>query len=159
MHLLCFQYLSLTCGPERCAQVPVKNTRTSTTAWMWWRRCRFQTDLAFSAPWFETIRIWDVYTPGVVNFIIKCQLSLHLRLPKKKSSAFPFKDKMSTKLWLTATCTVTCCAKTPHDFLNFFQSADELFQLSTFISSDKPHTYADLTLLAVLGSCIIHANK
>lgn len=88
MHLLCFQDPTLTCGLERCVQVPVKSTQTSTTAWTWWRRCCFRNQPRIQSPeWFETTRIWDVFNPGV-NFIIKCQLSLHLRLPKKNPQHF-----------------------------------------------------------------------
>lgn len=86
MHLFLSQDLNLTCSLEQCVQVPVKSTRTSTGAWMQWRRCRFQNQFHIQSPErFEKQQghfLGCFSPPGVVNFIIRRQLSLHLRLPK-----------------------------------------------------------------------------
>lgn len=82
------QDLSPTHSLAWCVQVPAKSTQTFTTAWMLWKRCRFQKSSHTQSPdWFETIRTWDVFTPGVSLFN---DSFLSIFAATTYSSAFPF---------------------------------------------------------------------
>lgn len=99
-----FQDLSPTRSLAWCVQAPAKSTQTFTTAWMLWKRCRFQSSLTHRAP-----NGLKPFSPLVFRYsmsafsILGCQ-NIFLSIS--------FQGSMLMKSLLNATSSATYCAKT-----------------------------------------------